>query len=1176
MKKNLKARSISILSTVAVLSTLVPQAYAAESFTDISNSYAKDAILELVEKGIINGTGNGKFNPAGNIQRQDFAIILAKTLNLDLSNPPKSPSFTDVPASNYAFSAVEAAVKAGLFKGMGNRMFGNNQNLSREQMAVIFVNALGIDSAGKGQNLKFSDADSIASWAKDAVGAAVELGLMKGNPDGTFNPVNVASRQDVAIVASKFITEKTKIDEQNPTPPVTPTPTATPTPTPTSTPTPTPAPTYTPTQPPEVPQNTIDQAAANQVKSQIAALPAKAEITLANKTAVVKARTDFDALTPTQKTLVGDISKLTDAEVAIVALETQAALDLATANQVKSQIAALPAKAEITLAHKTAVVKARTDFDALTPAQKILVGDISRLTDAEAAIIALETQAALDLAAANLVKDQIAALPVKAEITLANKTAVVKARTDFDALTPAQKTLVGDISRLTDAEATIVALETQAALDLEAANQVKGQIAALPVKAEITLDNKTAVVKARTDFDALTPAQKTLVGDISRLTDAESAIVALETQAALDLAAANQVKSQIAALPAKAEITLANKTAVVKARTDFDALTTAQKTLVGDISRLTDAESAIVALETQAALDLAAANQVKDLIATLPAKAEITLANKTAVVKARTDFDALTPAQKTLVGDISRLTDAETAIVALETQATLDLEAANQVKSQIAALPVKAEITLDNKTVVVKARTDFDALTPAQKTLVGDISRLTDAESAIVALETQAALDLEAANQVKSQIAALPVKAEITLDNKTAVAKARTDFDALTPAQKTLVGDISRLTDAESAIVALEAQAALDLEAASQVKDQIAALPAKAEITLANQTAVVKARMDFNHLTPAQKTLVGDISRLTDAESAIVALEFVATAKENLKVIYNGTDDQVTLPSIQDGAAVTWALKDSMQSSIVDISTGNVTRAGLAADTDVVLIATIISATFSDTKEITIHVQAENNEPQTITSKAITNFDFSVTYATQARKESKKITSTNFQSNPKHFTISDGTITIPVDLTWNIPLNGFTSGQVVGSAIDSFIQDYCNAHGINLGERTLAGIGNNDTFFISTFKTGSDASVTLGGNDWAYFFDNNYFTGTDEDHTKNRTFTVSDGTNTATILLERKYYNMDGLVNALNKQLTSVSATAIKVNETQFKLVANSAAINLTIAGTDKSQFFEN
>jgi len=72
-------------------------------------------------------------------------------------------------------------------------------------MAVLFVRALGVDAAGKGAALKFSDADKIADYAKDSVGAAVELGLISGNGDGSFNPNGNAERQAVALVASKFL-----------------------------------------------------------------------------------------------------------------------------------------------------------------------------------------------------------------------------------------------------------------------------------------------------------------------------------------------------------------------------------------------------------------------------------------------------------------------------------------------------------------------------------------------------------------------------------------------------------------------------------------------------------------------------------------------------------------------------------------------------------------------------------------------------------------------------------------------------------------------------------------------------------------------------------------------------------------------------------------------------------
>lgn len=205
MKKSNKLTAAVTASMVA--STLVvPAAFAsATEFTDISNSYAKDAIMELVEAGILNGTGEGKFNPAGKISRQDFAIILAKTLNLDTESVPAVPTFSDVPVTHYSYKYVEAAVAAELIAGTGDGQFGLGQNLTREAMAVLFVRATGADVTGYGDKLDFSDADKISAWAKDAVAYAVEMGLMNGAGNNAFNPQGLAERQQVALVASNFL-----------------------------------------------------------------------------------------------------------------------------------------------------------------------------------------------------------------------------------------------------------------------------------------------------------------------------------------------------------------------------------------------------------------------------------------------------------------------------------------------------------------------------------------------------------------------------------------------------------------------------------------------------------------------------------------------------------------------------------------------------------------------------------------------------------------------------------------------------------------------------------------------------------------------------------------------------------------------------------------------------------
>ena len=131
------------------------QADGAAVFTDIEGSYAKDAIVRLQNEGIITGISDGRFNPAGEIKRQDFAMILAKALKLDISNVPSSPTFSDVPVDSYAYASIEAGYQAGLLNGMGNGKFGSGQTLSRQDMVVTLMRAMGLDVTGKAASLTF-------------------------------------------------------------------------------------------------------------------------------------------------------------------------------------------------------------------------------------------------------------------------------------------------------------------------------------------------------------------------------------------------------------------------------------------------------------------------------------------------------------------------------------------------------------------------------------------------------------------------------------------------------------------------------------------------------------------------------------------------------------------------------------------------------------------------------------------------------------------------------------------------------------------------------------------------------------------------------------------------------------------------------------------------------------
>ena len=221
-------------------------------------------------------------------------------------------------------------------------------------------------------------------------------------------------------------------------------------------------------------------------------------VTLDSEEAIKAARGAYDALTEEQKAQVGNYQTLLDAEAKLA--------DLQAADAVEKLIDAI---GTVTLDSEEAIKAARGAYDALTDAQKELVGNYQTLLDAEAKLA--------DLQAADAVEKLIDAMGT---VTLDSEEAIKAARDAYDALTDAQKALVGNYQTLLDAEAKLA--------DLQAADAVEKLIDAIGT---VTLDSEEAIKAARDAYDALTDAQKELVGNYQTLLDAEAKLAQLKKDA---------------------------------------------------------------------------------------------------------------------------------------------------------------------------------------------------------------------------------------------------------------------------------------------------------------------------------------------------------------------------------------------------------------------------------------------------------------------------------------------------------------------------------------------------------------------------------------------------------------------------------------------------------------------
>lgn len=176
-------------------------------FADIAEyNWAKDAISYLNKSGVLQGVGDGKFEPARNIKREEIAKILVEAF--DLSDKGQAVEFADVDKSAWHYNYVNVAYQHGLVNGIGAESFGTGSFVTRQDAAVMiyrYLKSTGYEFTMNGDD--FADANDCAEYAKEAIKALKNSGLVSGNGDNTFNPNDSLTRAQAAVMIYNIISE---------------------------------------------------------------------------------------------------------------------------------------------------------------------------------------------------------------------------------------------------------------------------------------------------------------------------------------------------------------------------------------------------------------------------------------------------------------------------------------------------------------------------------------------------------------------------------------------------------------------------------------------------------------------------------------------------------------------------------------------------------------------------------------------------------------------------------------------------------------------------------------------------------------------------------------------------------------------------------------------------------
>ncbi|WP_147804425.1 S-layer homology domain-containing protein [Alkalicoccus halolimnae] len=200
------SKTISIVIMFSLIFTFFAPAQQGEAagspFDDVAGmAWAEESVSSLSQQGIINGYEDGTFRPNNNISRQEAAVMMVRAVLSDEESGFQS-DYTDVDTGSFYYEAISAASEYALFNGYPDGTFRPQENITRAESANILVSAFNFT----GSETVFSDVNG--HWAESDITALLAKGITTGYPDGTYKPGSSITRAEFAVLVDRSLKDE--------------------------------------------------------------------------------------------------------------------------------------------------------------------------------------------------------------------------------------------------------------------------------------------------------------------------------------------------------------------------------------------------------------------------------------------------------------------------------------------------------------------------------------------------------------------------------------------------------------------------------------------------------------------------------------------------------------------------------------------------------------------------------------------------------------------------------------------------------------------------------------------------------------------------------------------------------------------------------------------------------
>lgn len=193
-------------------------------FSDIARHWARDEINEYVERGIINGYGNGKFGPEDAVTGEALIKMVVLSLTREQPNSKRvwlnefrwrvkdetlstemgwqEYDFVPDKAEHWSVPYMKAAGDLGITSNWSEQTMSGS--FKRKDVALLLANVIRMVDAAKPKAASYTDTAELGKEYRAAIDLVSNFALFAGFPDGSFKPEQVVTRAEAVKVLYQF------------------------------------------------------------------------------------------------------------------------------------------------------------------------------------------------------------------------------------------------------------------------------------------------------------------------------------------------------------------------------------------------------------------------------------------------------------------------------------------------------------------------------------------------------------------------------------------------------------------------------------------------------------------------------------------------------------------------------------------------------------------------------------------------------------------------------------------------------------------------------------------------------------------------------------------------------------------------------------------------------------